>query len=169
MSRTPWRAQPIEQARILNPSFLGVLLFNVADGYQQATETGSALPYALAYVALPIVLHKPTRDELPATIRTSMVAWMSVNAFVQIGFAERAKALVPLVKDAIAVSSRGSLIDFKGGGISALAPRRRVAGLASSSRSNEVRDCLKKATFVGRWFAGAGDQVTVMALWGVRP
>lgn len=169
MNVTPWRDQPLEQARLLNPGFLGALLFNLADGYQQASEMDNALPYALSYVGLPIVLHKATRDALPASVRTSMVAWISVNAFAQVGFAERTKALVPLVRDAIAVSYRGSLVDLSDARIRPLASQRQVTKFAANSRSGEVRDCLKKATFVGRWFAGSGDYTTVMALWGIRP
>ena len=35
--------------------------------------------------------------------------------------------------------------------------------------TDEVRACIKKAEFVGKWFARSGDYTTVMALWGVAP
>ena len=35
--------------------------------------------------------------------------------------------------------------------------------------TDEVRACIKKAEFVGKWFALSGDYTTVMALWGVAP
>ena len=33
---------------------------------------------------------------------------------------------------------------------------------------SEAAECLKKATFVGRWFADAGTTVTVLAAWDVK-
>lgn len=169
MSVIAWRAQPIEQARILNPAFLGALLLAIADGYQLEAQNESGLPYALTYLALPVVLHKPTRDALPSSIRTSMVAWLSVNASVQIGIADRAAALVPLVRDAIVVAAKGNLVALHNGRINAVAKPAMLRSYGVQSDSMEVRNCLSRAKFVGRWFALAGDFTTVMALWGVRP
>lgn len=169
MSVTAWRDQPVEQARILNPAFLGALLVAIADGYQAEAQDKSGLPYALSYLALPVVLHKPTRDVLPGSIKTSMVAWLSVNASAQVGIADRAAALVPLVRDAIMVAARGNLVTLHSGRINAVAMPKMLRSYGEQSGSSEVRDCLSRARFVGRWFALAGDFTTVMALWGVRP
>jgi hypothetical protein len=35
--------------------------------------------------------------------------------------------------------------------------------------SDEVKACIKRAAFLGKWFALSGDYTTVMALWGVTP
>jgi hypothetical protein len=47
------------------------------------------------------------------------------------------------------------------------APRSRSMARFLRESSNEVKDCMKKAKFVGRWFASSGDYTTVMALWGI--
>ena len=164
-----WRDQPVEQARLLNPAFLGALLCSAADGYIKEAQGGGGLHYALSFVALPIVLQKGTRDALPKTKATSMVAWVSANPLAQVGFADRAKALSPLIRDAILVASRGGLIRLQDNHVVSLASPKRLAGYGSATNSDEVRDCLKKANFVGRWFARSGEYTTVMALWGVRP
>lgn len=168
MSVAPWRDQPREQARLFNPAFLGALVFNVAWGYRQK-KNGNDLPFALSFVALPIILHKSTRDELPSTTRTSMIPWISANGFALVGFPERAKALSPLVKDAIAVAARGGLIKLDGALIRPAAPQSRINRISMERQSNEVRDCFKRATYVGRWLAISGEWTTVMAVWGVRP
>jgi hypothetical protein len=45
--------------------------------------------------------------------------------------------------------------------------KRVAAGLKPTS--DEVRECAKRAEFLGRWLEKAGGTETVMALLGVRP
>lgn len=169
MTLSPWRDQPAEQARLFNPAFLGALVFSAAAGYQKNAPDNAGLPFPLAFLTLPIVLHKSTRDALPRTTRTALPAWVSVNAHAQVGFASRASVFVPLVKDAIAVACHGGLIELDGSRLRALPKLRSVEKFANEVKSTEVSDCLKKANFLGKWFAGSGDYQTIMALWGVRP
>ena len=95
MSTTPWVERPPEQARLLNPAFVGVTIWACARGYASVREIG--LPYALSFVAVPITLHKATREDLPRSTRTSMASWLAENPRALVGFAERARAVVPLV------------------------------------------------------------------------
>jgi hypothetical protein len=170
MTMSPWREQPAEQARLFNPAFLGALVLCAVRGYErESTDGRQGLPYALAFLAVPVVLHKMTRDALPKTVATSLAAWISVNAYAQVGFAERASAMVPMVKDSIATACHGGLIDIQGPRLHGMAKLRSVERFVTSIKSPEVVDCVKRAIFVGRWFAGSGDYRTVMALWGVRP
>lgn len=169
MNSTPWRDQPIEQARLLNPAFLGTLLFYAAQGFQEEHPDDHGMPFSLAFVALPVILHKGTREALPKTIRTSLPAWLSVNTFVQVGFAERARAVVPLARQSISVAIHGQLLTLSGSAIQAAGDPQKARRFASGTQSEEVKECLKKAHFVGRWFAHAGDHLTILALWGVRP
>lgn len=127
------------------------------------------LHYALGFVALPLILQRATRDALPKTKATSMVAWLSANAFAQVGFPDRAKALSPIIKDAILVGCRGGIIRMHNNHVFSVASQKLLAGYGASTSSPEVRDCLRKANFVGRWFAVSGEYTTVMALLGVRP
>ncbi|HDX0900063.1 three component ABC system middle component [Stenotrophomonas maltophilia] len=169
MTVSPWREQPTEQARLFNPAFLGALVLCAADGYESNTQEGQGLPYPLAFIAVPIVLHKLTREALPRTTRTSLPAWISVNTQTQVGFPARASSLVSSTKDSIAVACHGHLLAIEGSRLRACAKMSAVARFASTVKSPEVSDCLKKAQFVGKWFAGSGDYQTIMALWGVRP
>lgn len=169
MSARPWRDQAVEQARLLNPAFLGALLMEAARGYESESTHAKGLPYALAFVALPVVLHKPTRDTLPKQVSTSLSAWVVGHPEAQVGFPERAAALVPLVKDAILLASRDGLLDLHGATVKAVGNKRSLDAYARDCQSSEVQTCLKKSVFLGRWFALAGDTTTVMALWGVRP
>lgn len=166
MTITPWSDRPIEQARLLNPAFLAALIWSCAEGYYSINQQG--IPYPLSFVAMPIVLHKPTRAILPRAIRTSLAAWLGENTHVHVHFIERATSLVPIVKEGVLFGVNGQLLSLTSSQIMA-APRPRSMARFLRESSDEVRDCMEKAKFVGRWFASSGNYTTVMALWGVMP
>ncbi len=166
MRVAPWADRPLEQARLLNPAFLSALIWSCAKGYGTVDQEG--LPYALSFVAMPIVLHKSTRESLPRSTRTSLAAWLTVHTRVHVEFAERATALVPMVKEGLLFGSKGGLLQIASVRVVAGARPRTMARFEKEA-SDEVRSCIKKAEFVGKWFASSGDYTTVMALWGVAP
>jgi Family of unknown function (DUF6521) len=161
-----WSDRPVEQARLLNPAFLAALIWSCAEGYNSINAQG--IPYPLSFVAMPIVLHKSTRERLPRAISTSLATWLRENPQVHIRFAERATSLVPLIKEGVLFGVNGQLLNVSS---SRIAAATRPISMTSFLRdsSDEVRDCITKAKFVGRWFASSGDYVTIMSLWGVAP
>ncbi len=166
MTIIPWAERPIEQARLLNPAFLAALIWSCTEGYCSINEQG--IPYPLLFIAMPVVLHKSTRTSLPRAISTSLAAWIGDNPSVHIHFLERATSLVPFIKEGVIFGVNGQLLNMSS---SLILPRQpqipRTRFLRESS--DEVRDCMEKAKFVGRWFASSRDYTTVMALWGVMP
>jgi hypothetical protein len=166
MTIASWSDRPIEQARLLNPAFLATLIWSCVEGYCSIDQEG--IPYPLLFVAMPVILHKATREGLPKTVRTSLAAWLGENAQVNFPFAERATTLVPLVKEGVLFGVNGQLLSLSSSRIVA-APRPRSMARFLRESSDEVRDCMVKAKFVGKWFASSGDYTTVMALWGVTP
>lgn len=44
-------------------------------------------------------------------------------------------------------------------------PTERRTGLFTA----EVRDCVDRAGFIGRWFAAGGTTATIYSAWGVAP
>ena len=62
----------------------------------------------------------------------------------------------------------GGLLQVQGSLVVAEA-RPRTMGSFEREASNEVKACIRKAEFLGKWFALSGDYTTVMALWGVAP
>ncbi len=168
LADSSWRRRPVEEVRLLNPAFLGTLLYCAAKGYQSKDDK-VGLPYALAFVALPVVLQKATRDDIPRAISTSLAAWLSVHPSALVGFPDRARAIAPLVRQSIAMSCAGSVISLEQNQIFPRANMRQLNEYKRDAATTEVVDCMKKAHFVGRWLAASGDYTTVMALWGVRP
>lgn len=126
------------------------------------------MPYPLSFIAMPIVLHKSTRESLPRAISTSLVTWLGENPQVHIRFADRATSLVPLIKEGVLFGVNGQMLNVSSSRIAAATKPSSMARFLRES-SDEVRDCMAKAKFVGRWFASSGDYTTVMTLLGVMP
>jgi len=162
-----WTARPKEEAHLLNPAFCCTTLAAAISGYMNVKREG--IPFSLSFMILPIVLHKPTRNSLPPTIRTSMVAWLQENPFARVLFYERIVSLKPHTREAIQF---GMLLDWlmiTSGGVLEVAVSESDINRAIQKLTEEARECVMRARFVGRWFAVAGTASTIMALWGIRP
>jgi Family of unknown function (DUF6521) len=166
MTITPWSDRPVEEARLLNPAFLAALVWACAKEYGSIDNQG--IHYPLSFVAMPVVLHKSTRERLPRSISTSLAAWLGDNPQVHIRFGERASSLVPLVQEGLLFGVNGQLLQVSSSRIIARSKPSSMNGFLNQA-SDEVKDCMAKAKFVGRWFASSGDCATIMALWGVAP
>jgi hypothetical protein len=95
----PWAERTREEAHLLNPSFCCVTIASACSGYTESC--GQTLSFALAFMVLPIILHKHTRESLPRTSRTSVPAWLQEHAEARIGFHERLMALQPFTREAM--------------------------------------------------------------------
>jgi hypothetical protein len=125
------------------------------------------MPYSLAFLLLPIVLHKATRESLPLTIATKMHPWLQEHQEARVGFSQRCASVAAHTREAILFAARGTLLMFSQDG-SLQVPRLRLTRLPWPLDS-ESATCRQRARFVGRWLASAGDNATIFAMWGVRP
>jgi Family of unknown function (DUF6521) len=164
---TPWKDRPREFAHLLNPAFLGLLVVRASAGYTMESTFG--LPFPLVFLALPIVLHRSTRDRLPRTIATKLTVWLEDLPEVRVGFPERVRALAPYAREGVRFALARDAVRLTGDARLTVpdgAPaRRELRGEAT----DEVNECLARANFVGRWLTGAGSMSTTFAIWGIRP
>lgn len=164
---TPWMNRPAEERALLNPGFCGCLLWQAAAGYSSAAN--SPLPFDVAFLVLPTVLHRETRELLPKAVTTSLAVWLQDNPLNRSRIADRARTLVPFTKDAMMFGGAHGLLDLKDGAVAANSDWKKIIAGELKDSSDEVRICAKRAEFVGKWFAKAGSPDTVMAILGVRP
>jgi hypothetical protein len=164
-----WESRSIEEANLLNPAFLSVLLVECIKGY--TSEEKEQAPYVLPFLVLPLVLHKKTRLALPGTTRTIFASWISKKegTLAKAGYPERALSLKPYIKEALLFSLANGLIQVDGkGGLQVLMTNSKRKG-TGAERTEEVEDCIMRSSFCGRWFARVGKVETVMTFLGVRP
>ena len=170
-----WANRPPEIAALLNPAFCGFLVSAGLEEYTEKINEGA--PYAFPFVMLPLILHKPTRQIFPRTSRTTFSAWITNadTAIIKIGFVERAKNMVPYVKEALAFAMQHDSIYVTEAGRLKVSnsPRKSFLKFALKSFPSdptlEVCECVRAALMCGKWLSMVGDFKTVMALLGVKP
>lgn len=163
----PWAERTREEAHLLNPPFCCVTITSACVGYNESR--GQPLPFVLAFMVLPIVLHKHTRESLPRTSRTSVPAWLQDNVEARIGFHERLMALQPYTREAMRYGLSFNWIAMGDkGGIRCVAPNALI-NRAIRSLDGDAQECVSRARFLGKWFGTTASTETTMALWGIRP
>ncbi len=162
-----WAERPTELAYLFNPAFCGWVLREAIEGYASVQATGMPLP--LAFLVLPVVLHQATRERLPGAVTTKLHVWLQEHPEVRIQFAERTKELASFTREGLLfLGTRGQLRITDDGDVTIVGKLGR--GKAELLQgSDEIRECLARSKFLGRWFATAGSLATVLQNWGVCP
>ena len=155
---TAWQDRPQVSAAYLNPALLAAVLAAAAAGYR--ADRQRAMIWPLAFVVAPLVLHRSTRQALPRSTATHLASWVSRNALLQAGFAERAQALAPTVREGLRFGLRYGVLTVESG---------RLDGTARKGRDPELQQLLRSAQLVGRWLAKVDQPATVFAILGVEP
>jgi ABC-3C biological conflict system middle component len=164
---TPWSQRSLEERALLNPGFCASLLWHAALGY---TDTGNgSLSFEEAFLILPFVLHRKTREALPRNTRTSLAVWLDNNPLARGQVVTRARLLVIFTKEGMLFGGMHGFIRIEEGWVHANEAWKQTVNRTLKETSEEVRECTKKAEFLGKWFAQAGNAQTILALMGVRP
>lgn len=159
----PWTERPEQSAAILNPAILAAVIAWCARRYQN--ELKSPMPWELAFLAAPFVLHRTTRESLPKTTRTHFSVWVNDNAGVLAGFAGRARAFAPYVREGVRHGCRIGLLNIGDDGlVTATIPAK-----AKPVKDSEQDDIVRAAGILGVWFARAGASANVYIQLGVTP
>lgn len=159
-----WNERIREVAYLLNPAFCARLLYVTIKEYEQKGQ--SHFPFACAYLVLPLVLHKPTREKISS--RTHLLQWIQNNQEILIGYANRAKELVSITNEAIELLLQTGVVELDSNGMLGI-----VKGSPRISKTKyldqEIIECIKKCEHVARWFVGAESVTTIYISLGVRP
>ncbi|MEU3628983.1 three component ABC system middle component, partial [Amycolatopsis coloradensis] len=112
---TAWSDRPPVLGAMLNPGLVAASLAAAADGYRKSSDR--ALPWALAFILVPLVLHRGTRQALPSTTTTHLASWTSRNPVIRAGFPARAQGLVEPVKEGLRFGLTYNVLTVDGGGL----------------------------------------------------
>jgi hypothetical protein len=168
---TSWAERPAEVAHLLNPAFSGFLIRSSIDSYTEVSQDD--MPFALAFLVLPLVLHMRTRDSLPNSSSTTLIAWLEANPEARIGLDERIRSLMPFTRESVIFLIQQGLITLDNNGNLKQQGTKFIGSRASITRiinsSNETKSCVSKANLIGKWFAQTSEPSTIYALLGIRP
>lgn len=162
-----WAERTREEAHLLNPPFCSIVLTSACEGFYETN--GQYLPFTLAFMVLPIVLHKNTRKSLPRTTRTSIPAWLQENPETRIGFHERLMALKPHTKEALCYGLSLNWLAIEASGCIRCAVAISRIDYAIRTLNGDAQECTIHARFLGKWFGKYALTETLMALWGICP
>lgn len=164
----PWTSRVVEEANLFNPAFCAALIAKAASEFSK--KTAASLPFALAFLVLPVVLHQGTRRALPGSTITSLLAWIQDHREHLVGFPNRVQHLSGITREALVFGVQHGTLTLAADGALRPGPQYKSAtDKRTDLFTDEARDCVERAGFLGRWFASAGTTPTIFAAWGVTP
>lgn len=165
-----WKDRSHEERHLLNPAFCSIILWHACKGAEdRAVPPRQSLSFIEAFLVLPIVLHQKSRESLPTRINSSLPVWIKSQPLLIASLPARAKTLVPYTKEAIRFGGSSLLFHIDRNELSINSAFFRDFNRTLRDSSDEVRECMKKAEFLGKWFAYTGSSETIFTLFGVRP
>jgi len=154
-----WTDRPQVAATLLNPALIATLESVAAHEYERTAR--QAMSWPLAFLVVPLVLHRPTRQALPRDTRTHLVTWVSRNPLLRAGFPARAKSLAPIVREGLRFGLRHGVLSAENGLIR--------GSLRPDTSQGQLAELLRTAGLVGRWLAKTTEPSTAFALLGIGP
>lgn len=152
---------------MLNAAFVSSVLCATASGFRDVA--GAGLPLTYCYLALPLVLHSETRERLPITLATKLVTWTERNGDLVARLPMKIRELIPYVSPGILVAgTTGLAVVSDDAQLTTKLQEKNLTKWAKSTGSHEVSEIIRKAIFLGKWFAAAGSPATVFTAMGVR-
>lgn len=155
-----WIDRPRIEANLLNPALVALILSRSAHSYE--SEAGRPMPWPMAYIVVPLVLHRPTRRAFPRDTRTHFSVWVSRNPLLRSGFPRRAYALRMFVSEGLRLGLRTGALTMEGASLSGTLSKARPP-------TGELPELLKTAALLGRWLAHNHQSSSVFVLLGVSP
>jgi hypothetical protein len=163
-----WHDRPIEEANLFNPAFLCALIHEFLKDYMKAQVGGA--PFTVVVIAMTATLHRTSRERLPNRTVTSLYPWLQENEDLLIGFASRAKNIVPWVKEAILFGmATDTLAGGEGHNLLLGSKKAMFSKSFIDATTPEVKLIIERAKFMGRWLSNSGSEISVVAAWGVKP
>jgi hypothetical protein len=164
-----WSKRVIEEANLFNPAFCAVLLAKASEEFTKK-KNQQPFPFALAFLVLPVVLHRGTRTSLPGSTITALLPWIQDNREQLVNFSGRVQSLRAITREAILFGTQHETLAIAdSGGIAVGARRLSATDRRTGLFTDEARECVERAGFLGRWLAAAGTPATIYSAWGIAP
>lgn len=160
-----WTERNKMVANLFNPAFCGEIIRATAKEYNKHTNT--KFPYAFAFLVLPIVLHKATRERMPRTVRTYFFVWVEQNDDLFFDFPKRTRSMVKYTKEALSFLLVHSKIEFNENA-EILAREEKVKKI-NKEDYQEYNEILKKAEMLGKWLSSTSDVKSIYSFLRITP
>lgn len=162
---TSWTERNKIVANLFNPAFCGEIIRATAKEYNKHTNTN--FPYAFAFLVLPIVLHKATRERMPRSVRTYFFVWVEQNDDLFFDFSKRTRGMVKYTKEALSFLLIHNKIEISENA-EILATNERVKKI-NKEDYQEYNDILKRAEMLGNWLSSTSDIKSIYSFLRITP
>jgi hypothetical protein len=152
-------------ANLFNPAFCGEIIRATAKEYNKHTST--KFPYAFAFLVLPIVLHKATRERMPRSVRTYFFVWVEQNDDLFFDFAKRTGSMVKYTKEALSFLLIHNKIQLTENA-EIITTDERVKKI-NKVDYQEYNDILKRAEMLGKWLSSTSDVKSIYSFLRITP
>lgn len=159
-----WSSRSPITAAMFNPALVSITIATAANQYEETAAF--AMPWPLAYLVTPLVLHTPTREVLPRTKATSLTKWASDNTVIIAGFPARAMQMAPYVREGLRFGLREGAIEVvSGDGLRGhVATQRQIRKAVG-----DLPVIYRASGMIGRVFGRAGNAASIYAALRVQP
>jgi hypothetical protein len=161
-----WQERSLITANLLNPAFCGEVIRRTIVSYND-NEKDTKFPFVLAFLVLPIVLHKRTRQKMPIRSSTYFHTWVEENEHLFLGFADRAKQMLPFTREAVSFLMVHETISVDENGLIEAPSYRKTT--PKGDIATEINEIYKKAELLGKWLRLTGNTQTIFMFLKIRP
>ena len=162
-----WSNRVVEEANLFNPAFCAVPIAQTSEDYSKRAQ--HAMPFPLAFLSLPIVLHRATREALPNSTVTSLLPWVQDNREQLVDFAKRVQRLREVTREAVLFATQNEFLSVDAEGGLSVGPKRKTA----TERRTECSRPRRANALTGPASSGVGSpplgHVDNFSSWGVAP
>ncbi|RWP54349.1 three component ABC system middle component [Mesorhizobium sp.] len=161
-----WAHRPTEEASNFNPAFCGELLCRSVGEYHKVRSR--PFNVALAFLVLPLALHKATRDGLPGRSNVAFAGWVAEHSTLIAELALRVERLRPVVRESMMFAIRQQRLAFDEGGL--IPGAKKLSATAKADLTTADADEARSAAgLLGRWFSGQARTPAILQGFGVGP
>jgi len=160
-----WTERNTIVANLFNPAFCGEIIRATAKEFNKHTNT--KFPYPFAFLVLPIVLHKATRERMPRSVRTYFFVWVEKNDDLFFDFSKRTRSMVKYTKEALSFLLVHNKIQLNENA-EIIASDERVKKI-NEEDYQEYNDILKRAEMLGKWLSSTSDVKSIYSFLRITP
>ncbi|MET8748421.1 three component ABC system middle component [Streptomyces sp. NPDC004728] len=109
-----WTQRPQASAAFLNPALVAAVEATAARDFEHESS-GKLMPWPVAFLVAPLVLHRPTRQALPSSTRTHLPNWIADHPALVAGIAARSASLDPAIREGLRFGLRHQMLAIEQG------------------------------------------------------
>ena len=164
--RHPWSGRPVEEARLFNPAFCGELIGRTVVEFHDLNQESFGV--SAAFLVLPLVLHRQTRESLPKNVSKAFANWTIEHSALLAELPGRTRHLSSVTRESLMFAVHHELLAFRAG---KLLPGTQPVPIRTRKvvNTDDAQAIRNAAGLLGRWFARQRAESVILRGMGIAP